>query len=330
MESTFRTPIDQLKKLTRRLFASQEIAALLGLLVVSAFFAVVTPFFFTEFNLFQLMRQTALLAVIAVGMTFVISAGEIDISVGSIYNLAANVMALLIAQAGFDPWTAVIAALVVGLVAGALNGFLSALLKLPTLIVTLGTVSLYRGITIMLSGGLSIGNLPESNFYDIGSEGLGPMPYMAVIALVIVFVSAWMFRNTTFAMHILAIGSNTEAAERTGVRINMRKVQVMAFNGLMCGVAAVLGIAYLRSASPQSGVSYELSAIAAVVVGGTPLQGGVGTIWGTLIGITLIMVIQNGLILMGLPVAWQVAATGAMILGAVAVQQIIHWRRQRA
>ncbi len=319
-------PWERLRRGLGRLLAAQEIPALLGLLTVGVFFSLATPFFFTELNLFQLTRQTALLAVIAVGMTFVISAGEIDISVGSMYNLAANVMALLIAQSGLDPWMASLFALGVGVLAGALNGVLAALLKLPTLIVTLGTVSLYRGITIMLSGGLSIGNLPASEFYDLGSEGLGRFPYMAMIALGIVIVAAWVFRKTVFARQLLAIGSNVAAARRTGVRVNRLKVAVMALNGLMCGMAAVLGMAYLRSASPQSGVSYELLAIAAVVVGGTPLRGGVGTVWGTLIGIMLIMVIQNGLILMGLPAAWQVAATGALIIGAVAIQQLVRKR----
>jgi ribose transport system permease protein len=232
-------------------------------------------------------------------------------------------MALLIADANFSPWLAAAAALLVGVAAGSLNGVLSVVLRLPTLIVTLGTISLFRGVTILLSGGLSIGNLPPSTLFDIGSRRLGPMPYLALIALGVVVICAWIFRNTTFAKHLLAIGSSTDAAQRTGIQINRRKIEVMAFNGLMCGVAAVLGMAYLRSASPQSGASYELLAIASVVVGGTPLQGGEGTVWGTLLGILLIMVIQNGLVLMGLPTAWQVATTGFLILVAVGVQQVV-------
>lgn len=316
----------RLGKFSRRAMVTQEVAVLLGLLAVGIFFSVVTPFFLTPFNLFQIMRQMVVLAVIAVGMTLVISAGEIDISVGSIYNLAATVMALLIARYGLSPWTAALVALAVGLVAGAINGSISVTLGLPTLIVTLGTVSLYRGITIMLSGGLSIGNLPDSSFYSLGSKGLGPVPYMALIAFLVVAVTAWLFRHSLFAQQLLAIGSNAPAARRSGIRIKLRKVQVMALNGLLCGIAAALGIAHLRAASPQSGVGFELLAIAATVVGGTPLQGGVGTVWGTLVGIALIMVIQNGLILMGLPAAWQIAATGVMILGAVAVQQLVRRR----
>jgi len=322
----FRMLAQRLASLSRRVIGTQETAVLLGLVAVGAVFSVATPFFLTPFNLFQIARQMALLGVISIGMTFVIAAGEIDISVGSIYNLAAAVMGLLIAQGNVDPWQASLAALAVGLVAGALNGSLSVLLGLPTLIVTLGTISLFRGITIMLIGGLSIGNLPDSSFYRLGSDSLGPVPYMAIIALIIVGAAAWLFHSSVFAKQLLAIGSNVEAAKRAGVRIKARKIQVMAMNGLMCGIAAAMGIAYLRSVSPQSGVGFELSAIAATVVGGTPLQGGVGTVWGTLVGIALIKVIQNGLILMGLPVAWQVASTGIMIIVAVAIQQLVRRR----
>lgn len=306
-----------------RIITTKEFPVLLGLLVVGGVFALTTQSFLTSFNIFQLMRQMAVLAVIAVGMTYVIAAGEIDISVGSIYNLAANVMALLIATADFSPWVALIAALLVGALAGALNGALSVLLKLPTLIVTLGTISLYRGLTVVLSNGLSVGNLPPDNFYNIGSERIGAMPLMAIVALAIIVVAALVFRHTVFSRQLLAIGSSNEGARRAGIRVNVRKIQVMALLGLMCGAAAALGLAYLRSASPQSGTGFELFAIAAVVIGGTPLQGGVGTVWGTLIGIALIMVIQNGLILLGIPAVWQIAATGLMILGAVAVQQIV-------
>lgn len=309
-----------------RVLAVREVPVLMGLIIVVVFFAVTTPVFLTSFNLIQLVRQIALLLAISLGMTFVISAGEIDISVGAIYNLAANVMALLIAQAEFDPWIAALGALLVGALAGLVNGILSAVLRLPTLIVTLGTVSLYRGTTILLTGGLSVGNLPRTSFFDLGSEKLGPVPLLAVVAFILVLIMAWIYGNTIFAKHLLAIGSNAAAARRTGVRLNLRKMQVMTLNGVMCGSAAILGMAYLRSASPQSGTGYELLAIAAVVIGGTPLQGGAGTIWGTLIGISLILVIQNGLILLGLPAAWQVAATGAMILIAVAVQQIVRKR----
>jgi ribose transport system permease protein len=302
----------RVRHLVRAASANQEVAALLGLAGVGVFFSLATPYFLTPLNLFQLTRQMAVLAVI---------------SVGAVYNLAANVMALLIARSGVSPWTSAMAAVAVGVIAGALNGSIAVVLGLPTLIVTLGTVSLFRGITIVLSGGLSIGNLPDSNFYQMGSEGVGPVPFVVLVALVFVAVLAWIYRKTVFVKQLLAIGSNADAAARVGVRTKLRKVQVMAVNGLMCGLAAVLGIAYLRAASPQSGAGYEMSAIAAVVVGGTPLTGGVGSVWGTLVGIALIVAIQNGLMLMGLPTAWQVASTGAMLLGAVALQQLVQLRR---
>jgi len=315
------------KNLLKQISSSREIAVFCALIFVCIFFSIMTPLFITPLNLFQVTRQMSVMAVIAIGMTFVIATGEIDISVGAIYNLAANIMALLIAEQGFTPWEAAIFALMAGLVAGTLNGVLSTILDLPSFIITLGTVSLYRGLTIMLSKGLSIGNFPENDFYNIGSKGFGAVPFIALIALIITVIGSWIFKKTVFSQHILAVGSNEEAAYRSGVQINIRKIEVMALNGLFCGIAAILGIAYLRSASPQTGSGYELSAIAATVVGGTPLQGGEGTIWGTLIGVALTIVIQNGLILMGLPVAWQIASTGLMILIAVGVRQIAQGHR---
>lgn len=312
--------------LLRRLTSSQELAVLIALAAVTLFFALAAPFFLSELTLRQNTRQIAMIAMIATGMTFVIASGEIDISVGSIYNLAATVMALLIANHGFDPWAAAFVALVVGALAGMGNGVLAVVLRLPTLIVTLGTVSIYRGLTILLSGGLSIGNFPNHDFYVLGTRGIGFIPIVVVIALIIIIVASLVFQRTIFARELLAIGSSTPAARRTGIRNGRRKVQVMALNGFFCGLAAVIGISFLRSASPQSGVGFELLAIASVVVGGTPLQGGVGTIFGTLIGATLITVIQSGLIQLGLPAVWQITATGAMILGAVAIQQIVRRR----
>ncbi|HEX2979322.1 MAG TPA: ABC transporter permease, partial [Anaerolineaceae bacterium] len=282
------------------------------------------------FNLFQLARQMAILTVISLGMTFVISSGEIDISVGAIYNLSAVTMALLISQAGFTPWTAMLVAVLIGIIAGAINGIISVYLKLPTLIVTLGTVSLYKGITSTICKGLSIGNLPDNFFYLIGSGRLGPIPYLAIVAVIVVFVAHFIYKNTVFSRELLSIGSNHKAAERTGISINRRKIEVMAFMGLMCGIAAVMSIAYLRSSSPDSGSGYELTAIAATVVGGTPLTGGVGSILGTLVGIALITVIQNGLMLAGLPTSVQIASTGILILLAVGIQQLVRRRASSA
>ncbi len=319
--------VERFTQLMRRAINTQETAVLAALIIIVTFFVLSAPFFLSELSLRQNIRQIAMIGIIATGMTFVIASGEIDISVGSIYNLAATVMALLIADLGLNPWIAAGVTLLVAGLAGIFNGLLSTFLRLPTLIVTLGTVSLYRGIAILVSDGLSLGNLPDHSFYSLGTQGIGFVPMIGLIALAAIWAAAWVFRHTVFARELLAIGSNSEAAHRTGIQIRIRKIQVMALSGMFCGFAAILGMSFLRSASPQSGGGFELLAIAAVVVGGTPLQGGTGTIWGTLIGTILLIVIQSGLVQLGLPIAWQVSATGAMILFAVAIQQLVHHRR---
>ena len=316
-------------RILRSVIGSREAPVFAGLAVVFTFFALATKFFLTPLNLFGITRQIAILAVISVGEAYVISCAEIDISVGAIYNLANTAMAVLIAWKGFNPWVAVVAALVVGALSGLLNGALSVSLGLPTLIVTLGTMSIYRALAFAVSKGSIVGNLGTSAFFDIGYKGLGPFTYVAIAGLIIVAFAAWYQRNTVFSLQVMGIGSNAAAAKRVGIRIGLRKIGVMALSGLLCGFAGALGLGMIGSASPESGTGYEMLAIAAVVIGGTPLKGGSGTIWGTLLGISLVLIIQDGLMLMGLPSPWQLAITGVILLFAVALQQVILMRTQR-
>lgn len=311
----------------RRLVTIREAGVLLALLAVGLLFSLLTPHFLTPSNLLLVSRQMAILAIITVGMTFVLASGEVDLSVGWIFNLVMTVMAVTIVHYGANPWLAVLAGLLAGVLLGATNGLLTILLGLPTIIVTLGTMTLFRGISLALNGGRTVSNLPESSFFQIGTSSLGPVSYMTIIMLVVVVVAAWILRNTSFARHLLAMGSNRAAAERVGISTRPLRVAVMAFNGLMCGLAGVIGLAYLGAADPQSGSGYELSAIAAAIVGGAKLGGGSGTVWGSLIGIALIMLIQNGLVLLGLRPAWQIASTGLIIIAAVTLDYLTRTRR---
>lgn len=314
----------------RRLLSTREIGVLQALLAAGVLFTLLTPHFLTASNLLLVMRQMALLAIITVGMTFVLASGEVDLSVGWIFNMVMSAMAVVIVRFGVNPWVAILFGLLLGTLLGAVNGSLAVLLGLPTIIVTLGTMTVFRGLALALNKGRAVSGLPESTFFRIGTGSIGPVSYMAVIMLAVVVVAAWILRNTQFARHLLAMGSNVTAAERVGIRTRRLRILVMALSGLMCGIAGVIGLAYLGAADAQSGTGYELSAIAAAIVGGAQLGGGSGTVWGSLIGITLIMAIQNGLVLVGLRPGWQIASTGVVIIGAVTLDYITRTRRARA
>lgn len=328
-ETAGQSQTGQISLRLRQLLAIREFGVLLALIAVGLLFSLLTPYFLTASNLLLISRQMAILAVITVGMTFVLASGEVDLSVGWIFNMVMAATALAMSQYGLNPWLAIGAGLLLGTLLGAINGSLAVLLNLPTIIITLGTLTLYRGLALVLNGGRSISNLPESGFFAIGSGSLGPVSYMTLIMLLVVVVGAWILRNSRFARHLLAMGSNDAAARRVGLRIPRLRILVMAFNGLLCGIAGVMGLAYLGAADSQSGAGYELSAIAAAIVGGAQLGGGSGTVWGSLIGISLIMTIQNGLVLLGLRPAWQIASTGLIIIAAVTIDYFLRARRTR-
>jgi len=323
-------PPRRFERALRRLIGVREVGVLLALLLVVLTFSLLTPYFFTASNLLLITQQMAILGMITVGMTFVLAAGEVDLSVGWIFNMAMTAMALLMKNQGLDAWLTIPAALLLGAVLGAVNGLLAIWLELPTIIVTLGTLTLYRGLALTLNGGRTVRDLPASSFFQIGSGTFGSVSYMTIIMLVTFVIGAWLLRNTRVARHWLAIGGNTQAAERLGLRTKALRVAVMTFSGLLCGAASVIGLAFLGAADAQSGAGYELTAIAAAVIGGAQLGGGSATIWGSLIGITMIIGIQNGLSLMGLRPAWQIASTGILIIVAATVDYLTRAYRKRA
>ncbi len=299
---------------------------LAGIVLVCILFSAATSTFATSANFFRLLRQMVIMIVISAGMTFVVATGEMDISVGAIYNLAVNVMALVILGTGLSPWLCAPIGIAAGIVCGALNGFISTFLNLPAIIVTLGTTYVYRGLTLVLTGGYSVGNLGQSTFFEWGTGSVFQINNTVYIALVIVLISAWLLKHTVICREFLAIGSNINAARYTGVPVNRRKIQNEALMGAFAGIAAVLSLAFMASATSEGGTNYEMLAITAVVAGGGSTDGGSASIWGTLGGIALIMIIRNGLMLMGISTAYQEASEGLLLVLAIALQMLMNRR----
>ena len=276
-------------------------------------------------NLSIVAQQAAINIVLGAGMTFVILTGGIDLSVGSI--LAASAMAALIASLIPDwGWLGVPAALLTGLAFGLMNGSLIAFGKLPPFIVTLGSLTAVRGLARLMGDDTTVFN-PELPFAAIGNAtipiapGFG-IPVLAIIAFVVILLSWYVLRRTVLGVWIYAVGGNPAAARLSGIKVWRILLFVYAMSGLLAGLGGVMSAARLFAANGlQLGQSYELDAIAAVILGGTSFVGGIGSIWGTLIGGLIIAVLSNGLTLVGVSDIWQFIIKGLVIIGAVALDR---------
>ena len=278
--------------------------------------------FLTWQNLSIVAQQASINAVLAAGMTFVILTGGIDLSVGSILAAAA-VVGLLVSQTLGD--LGILAALITGLIIGLGNGLLIAFLRLPPFIVTLGSLTAVRGLARLLGNDTTVFNadLPFA-FVGNGAIQIGPVsvPWLIVIAFLVIVLSWLILRRTVLGVHIYAVGGNEAAARLSGIKVWAVLLFVYGASGLLAGLGGVMQAARLYAANGlQLGQSYELDAIAAVILGGTSFVGGIGSIWGTLIGALIIAVLTNGLILLGVTDVWQYIAKGAVIIGAVALDR---------
>ena len=299
---------------------------LAGLAALCAVLWALTPHFLTVSNLLNIAQQTSINAIVAVGMTFVILSGGIDLSVGSMVAVAGVVLGTLL-HAGQPVPLAIAASLAAGLACGAANGALVSWGRLPPFIVTLGMMSIARGAALVFTEGRPVSGFDEG-FRSIatGSIGVTPAP---VAAMVIVYAAAHVvLTRTTFGRYVYAIGGNEEATRLAGVNVRAHKTAVYAVSGLTSAMAAVILTARLNSAQPIAGMMYELDAIAATVIGGTSLMGGEGSLGGTLVGALIMGVLRNGLNRLGVSSVLQQIVIGAVIVGAVLVDTVLKRHRE--
>jgi ribose/xylose/arabinose/galactoside ABC-type transport system permease subunit len=291
----------------------------LVLLIVSVFTATQSDVFLTVGNLRNILLQSSVLAIVACGMTLLMVSGGIDLSVGSLMSLAAVVAALLMREAIPVP-IALLVGIAVAAVFGAINGTLAAWSPSHPFVVTLGMMILIQGIAISLTNGLPISGLDEG-FVQLGIGRFLEIPVPILIAAGVAVLCAALLRFTVFGRRLYAMGGNELAAMLAGVRVRRTKVLLYALNGAVVGIAAMVLAARISSAQPLMGTGYELQAIAAVAVGGTPLAGGRGGIVGTLLGVLLLGVISNSLNLLGVSGAFQYVLQGGVIVAAVMSQR---------
>lgn len=284
------------------------------LLILIFVFALVEPNFRTFANAMNIFRATSINLVTAVGMTFVILTGGIDLSVGSISALSA-VVALNISLSSLA-FLAVPTALLVGGLAGLINGVLVAYVGIPPFIATLGAMTYLRGAAFLLANGVSIIN-SDLNFAWIGNGYLGPFPWLFIIAILVVIIGTWISKKTVYGMRIYAVGGNPEAAKYTGIKTKQVLLSVYIISGFASALAGIMISSRMYSANGLIGQGYELDAIAAVIIGGTSFIGGKGSIIGTLFGAILIGVLNNWMTIVGISYYWQQVVRGVVIVAAV-------------
>lgn len=292
----------------------------LALLLLILFFSVSSEFFLSSNNITNILTQITINLILAVGMTFVILIGGIDLSVGSVMAFAAVIAGKAITLPGLGTTElillAILAGLVAGLICGLLNGVLSAYWALPSFIITLGMLNIARGAALQVSGAQTIYSFPLE-FEEFGSKLIFGVPVVFLLALVLVFIAWFVLNRSVFGRLIYGIGNNEEAVRLAGHPVFWYKVAAFTICGLTAGIAAIVYMARLSISSPIAGIGFELNAIAAVIIGGTSLSGGRGSVIGTLLGAFIIGVLANGLILIGLSDFMRQMITGVVIIVAV-------------
>jgi ribose transport system permease protein len=302
-------------RLLIRLARNRDVVLFVITVAVFAFFSLTTTTFLREFNLFNILRNISLISIVAVGMTYLLIAGEIDLSVGSAYGILTVMMGMLVVAAGFSPWAAMPIVILTGIVIGAVNGLFVVGLGIPSFIVTLAMLAGYRSLALIVSNEKPFTPHGKDLFYDVtGGELFGQIPWLILWMIPVVVIGGIVLIYTRFGYHVYATGGNREAARDTGIEVGrVRWVAFMLTSGL-CGLAAALVFGYLRAAGPTTGVGFEFRVIGAVVVGGTALAGGRGSIFGTFLGATIIGMITGGMVLFGYSQNVGDIATGLLII----------------
>ncbi len=298
-------------------------ASVVALFVV---LSIASPYFLTVQNLSSVARQIAVINIIGLGMTLIMISGGIDLSVGSVLAFA-GICGTLLLQAGASLPIAIVGAMVAGAAWGLLNALLITLLRVSPFIATLGTMGAARGLTLVITNGMPVVNLPES-FGRLGDGNvLRAVPVPLAFLILLALLTGGVLKYTRLGRYAYAIGSNVEAARYSGIPVGRYLVSIYVLGGALTGLAGMIESSRLMTGQPTAGQGYELSVIAAVVIGGASLSGGEGTVTGTVAGAVLMGLISNGSNLLGVSPFWQQVLIGAVIVAAVAVDELRKRRR---
>jgi ribose transport system permease protein len=299
-------------------FIKENIGILMGFIALCVVMSIASPAFLTKDNILNILRQVSTNSNLALGMTLAIIICGIDLSVGSIVALSGTIAGGLIAFSHIPIPIAILAGILVGTLAGAFNGIAIAYTGIPPFIVTLAMLNIARGAAYVYTGGQPIRVMKDS-FNVIGAGYLGPIPLPVIYSFIFLIITSIILNKTKLGRHIYAVGGNKEAARFTGIKIKKVEIFVYTFSGFMAAFSGVVLAARMFSGQPTVGQGFELDAVAAVVLGGTSMMGGIGKIGGTFLGVLVIGVLNNGLNLLNINSFWQLIVKGVVILVAVYV-----------
>lgn len=318
---------------TKRFKFPEETSVIVALLILLGITGSLRPAFLKPENLLNLAASYSISALLAGCIVYLLSMGEIDLSFGWILNLSA-VVAGLAMIAGVPVWISIILGIFAGGLMGAINGVLAVVMRLPLIIVTLGSASVFQGISLISNKSGSVvptGEKLTSNifFRTLGGEIETPIPFILIFVVLAFFLLHLTLHRTRFGYRILAIGSNPEAARLAGIPTKKIKVLTCTLMGVVSGVGGILFLGFRGAVDPSTGANLLLPVVAAAIIGGTPLSGGAGTVWGSLVGALIVGVIGVGIVFLGIDAVWSTLVTGLVIIFAIGVDQIVRVRKNR-
>lgn len=312
-----------------RLSRFDELGVLAVLVVLVGVIALFHPQFLSMASISNMTQQAAFYGLIAIGLVFVLSMGELDLSVAGNFAFSA-MMAAIMARAGWNLWLAALVVILIGSFLGWLNAALASLFRVSMIIVTLGTFSAYRGLTLVVSGAESVsGGDPSSPFFTVLGGTFFGFPVLSVAFLIMTIVLWFVYRKTSFGFAVRAVGSNSQAARLSGFPITLIRMQAAALLGALCGLSGVLSFAFFGATDPAIGTGYELLAIAAAVIGGTALSGGKGSVIGAALGALIVSGINGALTVFGVSINYAGLVTGVVIVAAIGIDSLVKRRRQQ-
>jgi ribose transport system permease protein len=308
----------------------EETGVIVALIVMIVVIGLAKPRFLNPINLFTVLGNTTFQGMLSLGMVFLLAIREIDLSVGWVFNFSAVIGALLMV-AGLNPWLAMIAGIAFGALLGLVNGLLAISLRLPAIIVTLGTFSMFEGLALVSNNGRAINppNPTSAYFTLISAKIFGVVPIVAIVFVSLAIILHFVLHRTRFGYRVQAVGSNPDAALLAGIPNSLVRLQTLVLMGAIAGLSGSLYVGFRGAIDPQEGSDFVLTVIAAVIIGGTPLSGGHGTVLGAMIGMLIIQVIASGIIFFGIDATWSTFVTGAVIIIAVVLDQIVRYQRLR-
>jgi ribose transport system permease protein len=312
----------------KRILEFESNSVLVATIVVAVAIGIFHSNFFAWTEIKNVLQQSVYVGILAAGMAFLISMREIDLSVGSMFGLTVIGSGLLMSH-GMNPWLAAFIGILIGAACGLLNAILVQGIAIPTIVATLATLNMFRGLAIALANGQQVTGVPTGNafFTKLGGTTLG-LPTSVWVLIITAIVLTGVLRFTPFGYRVRSIGSNPEAATFSGISIARVRVQALVLMGALAGLAGILGLAFFESGDPNIGTGFELQAIAAAIIGGTPLRGGSATVIGAVVGAILLSVVSSGLVFFNVPLNWSQFATGAVILAAVSLDSLVRRRRR--